>query len=334
VKKIKSYIRGSGSAGLAIAKSLSILNIVMPDLGIEAPRWVSRDEDLSKILKDAKDADASHVFFVANPHGLHAQSILKAEQAGFDMIFAEKPVCVNLDETAQLEKVKTPVFVFHGYRQMWGPRKIKSLVESGAFGELISIEGRYWQSSAASRALSAVDKRKPAGWKNEVSLGGSHDVLIDLATHWTDLATYLSPTKLVKAQSHLSFVNADIGHKDTHVLLQLEFEKNIRGSASISKTFHGAGNHIELIVLGEKMAAKWYFENPDEIEISKGDKRESLRRDTNDLGSRQSPFHGTGWLEGYTEIIHQGLLKLNQKEFQSPPTLPEALNILKVLLNS
>ena len=42
----------------------------------------------------------------------------------------------------------------HGNRRMWGPQTIVRMIAEGEIGDVISIDGRYWQSSAAQMATS------------------------------------------------------------------------------------------------------------------------------------------------------------------------------------
>ena len=49
----------------------------------------------------------------------------------------------------------------------------------------------------------------------------------------------------------------------------------------------------------------------------------------------QAPFHGTGWLEGYIEIIHRALLAaIDKKSAASVPSLQESLIVIEVLLKT
>ncbi len=130
----------------------------------------------------------------------------------------------------------------------------------GRFGTLISIEGRYWQSSAA---------RTPTrgSWKNDPALGGRFDVLLDLATHWADLVTHIYGRLPDRTSVRRSFVNAAAAHRDTHVHLTMEFG-DLVSFGSVSKTVHGAENTLELEILGERASASWAFEDRLERRVS------------------------------------------------------------------
>lgn len=327
--KIFPYISGRGSAGQAIAKSWAILSILEPELEIQPVTWLAREE---KWLRDRAQGHKS-VLCIATPHAKHAKQIVDAEAQGFDAVFCEKPAGIDREQLLALSQVEIPVVaIFHGYRQMWGPQKLRELIQQGTVGEMFSIEGRYWQASAAKRALVEASLPDRNNWKNEPNLSGPHDVYLDLATHWTDLMISLVGEAPAKGSAWLSHANAETSHRDTHVQLTIEFPK-VRTFGSISKNVHGAGNHLEINILGTKGALAWNFMSPDELTISKGSEREIITRKTSDLGSQQNAFHGIGWLEGYTEILRQGVYQLSGKSHGSYPTLKENVQMLEFLFS-
>jgi predicted dehydrogenase len=327
-KPILPVIVGRGMAGQAIHKSLVIIAQNDRELSLLPPRTVER----GKPLRDYCSVQAENVLFLANPSGLHAQSICEGAAAGFSAIAAEKPVCVRPGELSLLAQIKTPVTVFHGYRVMWGTRTIKDMVESGALGDVFCFECRYWQSSSAQLALRATpDKRS---WKNDPPLNGDWDTLTDLASHVADLCLHLMADTPVRSQCWVSYRNAPATHRDTHVHLALDFSGKRRGLASISKTVHGATNNLEYTVLGSKGSATWRFLRPDEVELGSGNQIRLLRREAKNQGSGSSPFHGLGWLEGYVEITQQTLRRVSGLHSSPIPTLEEALAVMDTLLNT
>jgi len=325
---IQPFILGSGRAAQAIAKSFHMIGMQEPELALTTPRQLGRGDSLAGLC----DPSVTNLLAIANPTGLHAKTILEAAQVGFDAILCEKPVCVTLDEIKSLREVTAKVAVFHGYRQMWGPQNLRRLLQTGEFGEIISIESRYWQASVASRA--AEGKLNSADWKNDPKLNGHHDVLLDLGTHWADLMTYLMGEKPSGAQGWISYVNAETPHRDTHVNLTLKYPGGARALGSISKAVHGATNGFELNILGAKQSAYWNFLSPDEVTLGKGRDRFIITRKESLLGGQQPPFHGLGWVDGYAEIVRQTLLDLTGKDFMPYPTLQESLDATEVLLTA
>ena len=199
-------------------------------------------------------------------------------------------------------------------------------VAAGQFGQLISIEGRYWQSSAT-RAP------KRASWKDSRELSGRFDVLLDLATHWADLVTYIYGGLPDKTTVRRWFVNAASPHRDTHVHLVMEFGEVI-GLGSISKTVHGAGNKLELEIIGERASASWSFEQPDVITWGEGRSRSTHVRTEAELPARPAPFHGLGWMEGYGRLVGEVVRHMREGSAANAPTLQEHLAILRCLIGA
>jgi predicted dehydrogenase len=328
---IQPLILGSGHAGQAIATSFAKLALLYPELEIRDALWLKRG--VSFAAEKAKYENP--LLCIANPHGLHAEAILEGERAGFPAILCEKPVCVNLEQVAKLRGVKTPTAVLHGYRQTWGMQTIKKMIEAGDFGALISVEGRYWQSSVADAALACGGKYDPSvkKWKNDPNLSGEFDSFLDIGTHWVDAASFLYGSTPTKITGWRSYVNSEAAHRDTHLQLAMDFAKGGRGFTSVSKTVHGATNHFEIRVLGEKKTAAWEFLNPDEILIGEGRSRRVIVRKEMDMGSKQWPYHGMGWLEGYIEVAH-GLLGTFSGRSGGYPTLRENLDVLEAMFKT
>ncbi len=323
---VQPFLLGRGNAGQAIAKCLSLLNYLDPELTVLTPIWIDRGQALAKLPRGLHP----RLLAIANPHALHARAILEAAEAGFEAIVTDKPAAVSQAEAASLRPLGARVTVCHGYRQSWGPRWLKTWVDSGEMGELIAIEGRYWQASAAQKALTADAKTK--SWKNDPTLSGPFDTFLDLGAHWVDLVQHLLGERATSARAWLSHANSEAPHRDTHVQLEMNFSHRRRAWASLSKTFHGQGNNLEVHVLGSKGAAQWSFERPDEIVVAKGAERQvHVRRDSS-LGLRQPPFHGAGWIDGYAEILQQTARRAVGLSCLCVPTLDEHLDAIETLL--
>ena len=235
-------------AGQAFSRALKVVSTLHPECGLLPEKFIERKTPLESALHAAENP----LLLVANPHALHTPAIVAGAQAGARAIITEKPACVSLQQLAELEQVSTPVYVCHGYRAMWGPRQMQQMIRQGDLGEIVSVEGLYWQSSAAQRMLDP----SPAFqlWKNDPLLSGPFDALVDLGSHWIDLAFFLMSEPCREMRAWLSYANAEAPHRDTHVHLDLIFGSGRRGRASISKTVHGASNDLQITVLGTQVS--------------------------------------------------------------------------------
>ena len=99
--RVKPFIVGSGMSGKAVAKALAVIDIVDPDITVEAPTQLRRGQPLAGLA----DGHEQPVLCICNPHGLHARCVTEAQRAGFRAIILDKPPCVNRDELAALRRL-------------------------------------------------------------------------------------------------------------------------------------------------------------------------------------------------------------------------------------
>jgi len=326
--KIQPFVSGSGMSGKGMTKALSIIKIVDPEIQLEPTVQLTRGQSLGGLV----NKNFKPLLLIGNPHGLHAQTILEGISAGFENIVVDKPVCVSLEDIPKLKKVTQDIAVCHGFRQQWGPQTIKKMIDAGEFGDIISVEGRYWQSSSAQSALGKSSSSSSKDWKNDPKLHGPYDALVDLGAHYTDLMFYFAGSSPTKSSGWVSYINSPAPHRDSHAWVEFQFPK-FRARGSISKTVHGTGNDLEITVLGAKQAVTWSMEKSDTLKIAQGAKVTILQKPNDKFGSQQPPFHGMGWIEGYIEIIHNYLMKMNGNTSTTYPKLHESLKVMEVLLN-
>ncbi|RZA09841.1 MAG: Gfo/Idh/MocA family oxidoreductase [Proteobacteria bacterium] len=321
---ITPLILGRGRAGQAIAHAFNWLKSSGAELA--EPRFVARGTNWEEACRGV----ARPLACIANPHGLHTKALLEVAGAGIGFALCEKPAAVTMDELAKLRDLPTRVGILHGYRQSWGVAKLKELLDSGALGRLVAIEGRYWQASAAERALNPSPQKT---WKDDPALSGPFDTYLDLGTHWVDAASFLAGAAPEKIRAFRSIPSGSPSHRDAHVQLSIHYP-HLTAMASVSKLIHGAGNHFEINLLGEAGTATWNFERPDEIRLGHGREMRLIRRLKDSAGSGLPPFHGLGWLEGYVAIASGMVAEMNGVSKGAYPTLPEHLRILRPMLDA
>ena len=313
--RIEPILVGSGGAAAALRHALALF-----PKDVAPPRLVTRGAPLPP-----PDPERS-LLVLANPHALHAPRLLEAAELGYRHAICEKPAAVDLDQLRALDGLPMEVWICHGYRLMWGPEELRRAWSEGRFGRVLSIEGRYWQAGVV---------REPAaqGWKDDPGLGGRFDVLLDLGTHWADLVVFLTGEAPQRVRVRRWYVNAPSPHRDTHAHLAMEHGE-AASFGSISKTVHGAGNHLELHVLGERATARWRFADPDVIEWGETRTLRTQVRVERDLPARPAPFHGLGWLEGYVRLVGEVLGHLRHGRASRAPTLEEHRVVLRALLEA
>jgi predicted dehydrogenase len=315
-ERIQPLIIGSGGAGRALRHALAMY----PE-DVAPAAWHDRDAPLP-----TPDDPERQLLVVANPHALHAPRLLEAAERGYRFAISEKPVAVDREQLSALDGLPIATWICHGYRMLWGPQELARAFAEGRFGALMSVEGRYWQSSAT---------RPPSGkaWKDSVELGGRFDVLLDLATHWVDLVTYILGSLPDTTTVRRWYVNGTPPTRDTHVHVSMGFGDAV-SVGSVSKAVHGHGNTLELTIVGERASATWSFAQPDEIVWGEGGTRSTQARTTAELPARPGPFHGLGWMEGYARIVGAVVTHMRDGSPAEAPTLAEHLAVVRCLLEA
>ena len=101
--------------------------------------------DLDAALSDP----ANSVYFDAQLTNLRVPAVEKAVAAG-KHVYCEKPIATNTADAYHLYKIAKNAGVKHGVVQdkLWLPglRKLKLLIDTGYFGEILSVRGEfgYW----------------------------------------------------------------------------------------------------------------------------------------------------------------------------------------------
>ena len=137
-------------------------------------RWTT---DLDAALANADDA----VYFDAASTGLRPQLIKKAIAAG-KHIYTEKPVAPTLSQALELHHLARTAGIKHGVVQdkLWLPglMKLKTLVDTGFFGRIVSVRGEfgYWVFEGDWQPA-----QRPSWNYRKEDDGG---IIVDMLCHW------------------------------------------------------------------------------------------------------------------------------------------------------
>lgn len=153
------------------------------------PRWY---DDADALIAD----EAVDAVCIATPPYAHKDYTLKAAQAG-KPVYVEKPMALNHGECqAMVQACKdagAPLWVAYYRRAMPRFVKIKNLIDSGAIGEVRSVDIALYRPPQPGE----IDRENPA-WRvvPEIAGGGP---FVDLAVHTLDFLDYvLGPIAEVK----------------------------------------------------------------------------------------------------------------------------------------
>lgn len=219
IKKIKAVIVGYGNRGQVYAdysldcpEELEIIGIVDPNpfkLNEAKERYGLSDNALFNSL-DAflSEKISCDIVINATMDQLHYETAMKILDAGYDMLI-EKPI-VNktsqlLDIQRKAEEKGCKVFVCHVLRYTPFYRTIKTLLNQGAIGEIMTMEMN--EHVCASHYLTAFDRGK---WNSEAACGSGF--LLAKCCHDLDLMCWLNnssePEKVASFGSRSQFIQA------------------------------------------------------------------------------------------------------------------------------
>jgi predicted dehydrogenase len=140
-----------------------------------------QSESFEAILKDPE----VEAVLLTTPHTLHGQQVMAAAQAG-KHVFVEKPFTLSVADgqraTEACRKAGVVLSVGHGRRRQPANRTLKALIQDGAMGRVVQIEGNI--SSNTGFAW------KPGGWRadpRETPAGA----MTGLGIHHVDTFQYL-----------------------------------------------------------------------------------------------------------------------------------------------
>jgi predicted dehydrogenase len=144
-------------------------------------RWTT---DLDSALADS----ANTIYFDAQLTNLRVPAVQKAIAAG-KHIYCEKPTATNTADAYGLYRHAVETGVKHGVVQdkLWLPgiRKLKLLIDSGFFGEILSVRGEfgYWVFTGGepSEGGDGISPQRPS-WNYRREDGGG--IIVDMLCHW------------------------------------------------------------------------------------------------------------------------------------------------------
>ena len=302
---------GTGFIGPVHVEALRRLG--KPLVGVLASS-VTKSRDAAKALQFPKayqtldellsDGDVGTVH-VTSPNRFHFEMAMAALQAGKHCI-CEKPLALGTTETAQIVALAadSPTVFAVNYNVRFYPAvlQLRHLVDSGALGEIIHVNGSYFQDW--------LFKDTDYNWRLLPQEGGKLRAVADIGTHWMDTISFILGAKISAVFSDLStwhktrqrpqgevetFSNAGASAKlisypvetEDFASVLLQFSNGSRGNLAVSQVAAGRKNSIRFEIYGSKKSAWWCSEEP---EILRFGNRDSA----NEIAVRGSPGFGGG----------------------------------------
>ena len=169
---------------------LSDDEFIMPDpilVGRNLPKLqaLARAQGIDRVTTDLDAALANPedtVYFDAQTTGRRADAVKKAIAAG-KHVYCEKPTAVSTESAYELYEVAKAAGVKNGVVQdkLWLPGlvKLKTLIDSGFFGQILSVRGEfgYWVFTGDT----PVAPQRPSWNYRKEDDGG---IIVDMLCHW------------------------------------------------------------------------------------------------------------------------------------------------------
>ncbi len=264
------------------------------------------------------------VVHIASPNRFHHRMALDVLRAGKHCI-CEKPLAMNSRETAEIVKTaaksKTVFAVNYNIRFYPAVLQLRALAEKGVLGELIHVNGSYFQDWLC--------KQTDYNWRLLPAEGGKLRAVADIGTHWMDAVCFIMgcPIKSVladlftyhtqrlrplgevqtytKAASHLKYAPYPVQTEDYASIL-LQFANGARGNLAVSQVAAGRKNCLRIELYGSKKSAWWDSENPNSIHFGNRDGwNETALRNTPGFSADLAGFtdYPNGHNEGFPDTF-------------------------------
>jgi predicted dehydrogenase len=215
-------------------------------------------QDYADLLAD-REIDAVDI---ALPHHLHRDSIVAAAEAGKHLM-TEKPLCLNLDEAADIAKaVETSgITMMAGHNQLFFPSvlKAKDMIAMGDLGKVYAV---HTMDAGARRRPLSLDKSswgKPVArretWRSDpTKMGGGE--LIDTGYHPAYRLLFLAGQMPVEVTAVLGNYRIPMDEEDT-AHLTVKFADGSMGGVFTSWAIAAPGAGTTLFSIQSEAGQLW-----------------------------------------------------------------------------
>jgi predicted dehydrogenase len=257
------------------------------------------------------------VVHVTSPNKEHVEQSLAALAAGKHVI-CEKPLGMDTAETARLVEAAAEsdrVFaVNYMCRFFPGVLQMRRLVQSGKLGNIIHVQGHFFQDWLL--------KETDFNWRLLASEGGKLRAVGDIGTHWIDTVSFILGARVDSVFAALetfhktrlrpdgpvqTFANADpakmtryeVDTEDLAAVL-LRFDNGVHANAAVSQVAAGWKCSLYVGIYGTQGSVQWDLQQPNEILLGRRDEpSQVLQRGS--AGFLEDVAHYTDYPAGHPE---------------------------------
>jgi predicted dehydrogenase len=296
--------------------------------------------DYREIIRDPS-IDAVHI---CTPNAQHFVMAKEALEAG-KHVLCEKPLATSGSDGDELVRLATQKklrnCVCHNLRCYPMVQQMRSLRESGELGEILVLQGTYFQDWL----LYDTDWN----WRVDAKAGGASRAMADIGSHWFDMAEHVTGLRVNSLCADLqtfhtvrkqpkraaeTFANKLLRPEDYVEMPVLTEDfgavifrvgERARGSVTASQVSAGRKNRLSIEIYGTRAGVAWNQERPDELWIGYRDRgNEIIVKDPSLLtpAARSYADLPGGHSEGYDDTFKQ-LFRRFYASIASPDASPE-----------
>jgi predicted dehydrogenase len=290
MKKFNAAIAGLGFVGRAHLDALRRLGIPLQGgLGSSPERAKSQAESLGlprayASLEELAGDPSVHVVHLCTPNHLHFQEASQLLRAG-KHVLCEKPLALDSRESAALVSLvkETGLVAAVAYNLRFYPlcQEARALIRKGVIGQVRLVHGSFLQDWL----LCPTDWN----WRLESKLGGELRAVSDIGTHWLDLMTWMTNSKVAELCADLATVlptryrpkgrvetfQKTKGAETEEVLIEtddyasvlLHFENDARGVMTVSQVSAGRKARLWFEIDGSEGSLAFDSESPNTLWI-------------------------------------------------------------------
>jgi predicted dehydrogenase len=298
----RAAIVGTGFMGATHAEALARIGVEVVGVVGSSPA-TSTYASFDAMLADPR-VDVVHL---TTPNDLHHPQALAVLAAGKHCI-CEKPLALTARESRELLDAARASGLVHctNFNLRFYPlvAHARALVAAGGLGRPYHAQGGYLQDWL----LYPSD----GNWRVDGARGGALRAFGDIGTHWIDMVTHVTGTRVEAVFAELSTFLPErrglpVATEDV-VQVLLRLSDGVRASMTASQISAGRKNHLEFEVDCADGAVSWCSERCDELWVGHRDRpNEVLLKDRTlmDASAGALSAYPPGHTEGYPDTFKQ-----------------------------
>lgn len=187
--------------------------------------------------------------YIATPPSSHATFAIMSMLAG-KPAYIEKPMAASYEECLRINRIShntgIPCFVAYYRRYLPYFQIVKSIVNNGSIGKILSVQIRF---AVPPRELDYNTKDLP--WRLQPDIAGGGGYFYDLAPHQIDLLQHILCSNIIEAEGFCSNMAGLYAVEDT-INSCFKFDNGVTGSASWCFVAYDSARSDRIEIVGDK----------------------------------------------------------------------------------